>query len=55
MLEDLKLNKGYDGFLFFFLSMRNPPVLRPHHHRELELNLVVAGEVTYVEIGRAHV
>lgn len=54
MLENLKLNKDYDGFLFLAEAMRNPPVLRPHHHLELELNLVVAGEVTYVVAGKRY-
>lgn len=48
MLENLKLASPYDGFLFLAESVRNPPVLRPHHHAELELNLVAAGEITYV-------
>jgi AraC-like DNA-binding protein len=48
MLEDLKLGKGYDGFLFLAESTRNPPKLKSHHHVELELNLVVRGSITYV-------
>lgn len=52
MLEDLKLGPRYDGFLFLAEAARNPPVLRPHHHIELELNLVVAGTITYVVGGR---
>jgi AraC-like DNA-binding protein len=52
MLENLKLAPGYDGFIFLAESMRNPPVLRPHHHVELELNLVAEGSVTYVIDGR---
>jgi AraC-like DNA-binding protein len=52
MLEDLKLNKGYDGFLFLAEAVRNPPKLKSHHHIELELNLVVRGTITYVLSGR---
>ena len=52
MLEDLKLDPGYDGFLFLAESSRNPPSLRPHHHAELELNLVADGTVTYVVGGK---
>ena len=52
MLEDLKLGKGYDGFLFLAESTRNPPRLKSHHHIELELNLVVRGTITYVTNGR---
>lgn len=48
MFEDLRLDSKYDGFLFLAESVRNPPVLRPHCHAELELNLVVEGEITYV-------
>jgi hypothetical protein len=48
MLEDLKLGKGYDGFLYLAESTRNPPKLKSHHHVELELNLVVRGTITYV-------
>lgn len=52
MLEDLKLRKDYDGFLYLVESTRNPPKLKSHHHIELELNLVVKGTVTYVVSGR---
>ena len=52
MLEDLKLDDRYDGFLFLAEAARNPPVLRAHHHVELELNLVIRGEITYVTGGQ---
>ena len=52
MLEDLKLKKKYDGFLFLAESTRNPPKLQSHHHVELELNLVVRGTITYVVNGQ---
>lgn len=52
MLEDLKLTPEYDGFLFLAESARNPPVLKPHYHVELELNLVARGCVTYVVHGK---
>jgi methylphosphotriester-DNA--protein-cysteine methyltransferase len=48
MLENLKLGPRYDGFLFLAESARNPPVLKSHHHVELELNVVVRGTITYV-------
>ncbi len=48
MLENLKIPSVYDGFLFLAESVRNPPALKPHHHNELELNLVVRGNITYV-------
>lgn len=54
MLENLKLAKRYDGFLFLAESARNPPILRPHHHAELELNLVRRGSITYVADGRRY-
>lgn len=54
MLENLKIGKEYEGFLFLAEATRNPPVLRSHHHVELELNLVVSGEVTYVMAGKRY-
>jgi len=48
VLQDLKLDPAYDGFLFLAESARNPPSLRSHHHAELELNLVARGTITYV-------
>ncbi len=52
MLEDLKLGGSYDGFLYLVESTRNPPMLKSHHHLELELNLVVRGTITYVVGGK---
>lgn len=52
MLADLKLEPKYDGFVFLAESARNPPALRPHHHVELELNLVRRGTISYVVGGR---
>ncbi|MEO6053983.1 MAG: AraC family transcriptional regulator [Chthoniobacterales bacterium] len=52
MLEDLKLSDTYDGFLFLAEAARNPPLLRSHHHIELEVNLVVRGTITYVVNGK---
>jgi AraC-like DNA-binding protein len=52
MLENLKIRRRYDGFLFLAESARNPPKLQSHHHVELELNLVVRGTITYVVGGR---
>jgi AraC-like DNA-binding protein len=54
MLENLHIDAAYDGFLFLAEAVRNPPVLRPHRHLELELNLVVQGEVTYVHEGQRY-
>lgn len=54
MLENLRIADTYEGFLFLAESVRNPPVLRPHHHEELELNLVVEGQITYVLGGRRY-
>jgi len=48
MLANLKLGPRYDGMIYLAESTRNPPVLRPHHHVELELNLVVRGLISYV-------
>ncbi|MFP4674088.1 MAG: helix-turn-helix domain-containing protein [Opitutales bacterium] len=54
MLENLKIGPEYDGFIFLAESVRNPPVLRPHRHVELELNLVVSGEIIYVVKGQRY-
>lgn len=54
MLENLKLGPRYDGFLFLARSKLNPPRLKPHHHIELELNLVVRGSITYVVGGERY-
>ena len=48
MLTDLKIGRQYDGLLFLAEARRNPPRLQSHRHVELELNLVVRGEITYV-------
>jgi len=52
MLARLKLDRIYDGFLFLAESTRNPPILKSHHHVELELNLLVRGSITYVVDGK---
>lgn len=54
MLVSLKIDSEYDGFLFLAESIRNPPILVSHRHLELELNLVVNGEITYVLDGRSY-
>jgi AraC-like DNA-binding protein len=54
MLENLKLGPSYEGFLFLAESIRNPPTLRPHHHAELELNLVADGTISYVAHGQRY-
>lgn len=52
MLENLRIPDGLGGLLYLAESMRNPPVLSPHRHVELELNLVARGEITYIVDGR---
>lgn len=54
MLEDLKLASLYDGLIFLAESRRNPPMLKPHWHRELEINLVMDGSITYVIDAERH-
>jgi AraC-like DNA-binding protein len=51
MIEDLRIKPIYDGFLFLAEAARNPPWLRSHRHRELEVNLVTQGSITYVTDG----
>ena len=48
MLENLKHRKEYGGFAFLAEDAHGVPWLKTHHHRELEINLVVRGSVTYV-------
>lgn len=52
MLTRLKLDRIYDGLLFLAEAARNPPILKSHHHVELELNLLVRGSITYVVDGK---
>lgn len=52
MLADLHIPRDYDGFLYLAESVLNPPVLSPHRHLELELNVVAEGRITYVFDGR---
>ncbi|MBS1815055.1 MAG: AraC family transcriptional regulator [Acidobacteria bacterium] len=53
MLQDLKIGRQYEGFIFLAESSRNAPKqLVPHHHVELELNLVIRGNITYVVEGQ---
>lgn len=47
MLADLKLRREYDGFLYFAEAWRNPPILQSHRHVELEINLVIRGQIVY--------
>lgn len=54
MRISLKIDPEYEGFLFLAESVRNPPILFSHRHVELELNLVIKGEVTYVVDGRTY-
>jgi len=54
VLDDLKIRDCYEGFLYLVESVRNPPTLHMHHHRELELNLVVRGSISYVVEGRRY-
>jgi AraC-like DNA-binding protein len=51
VLADLKLRNKYAGFIYLAESARNLPSLQSHHHRELELNLVVQGTITYIVNG----
>ncbi len=54
MLEELHIEPPYMGFMFLAESVRNPPVLKAHRHVELELNLVVSGEIRYVVEDRSY-
>lgn len=52
MLENLKLDRRYDGLLFLADPARNLPKMQSHRHVELELNLVIRGWISYVVNGR---
>jgi AraC-like DNA-binding protein len=52
MLVDLKLRKEYGGLLY--LAESSLPSIQSHQHRELELNLVVQGSITYVVNGNRY-
>ena len=52
MLENLKLDRRYDGLAFLAEPARNLPKMKSHHHVELELNLVTQGWISYVVNGR---
>ena len=54
MFENLKIKPLYEGFIFLAESRRNPPILRTHHHDELELNLVTQGSLSYIISGRVY-
>jgi len=54
MLEKLHIAPECDGFLFLAESARNPPVLHPHRHVELELNVVKQGTIRYVVEDRTY-
>lgn len=54
MLEDLKISDTYDGFLYLSQSELNPRSIGSHRHVELELNLIIRGELTYVLGGKRY-
>src|SRR5271154_3284155 len=48
MLENLKIGPRYNGLLYLAESARNLLSIKSHRHKELELNLVVQGTISYV-------
>lgn len=54
MQETLHIAPEYDGFIFLAEAIRNQPFLQPHRHVELEINLVVEGEITYIIEGKRY-
>ncbi len=48
MFEELKIPQGLEGFIFLHNAAKNPPTLPPHRHAEIECNLVISGEITYL-------
>jgi len=47
MRVSLHLPRSYDGLVYLYDASRNPPVMRSHSHREMEVNLIVEGSVVY--------
>jgi len=47
MRVSLHLPRNYDGLVYLYDASRNPPVMRSHSHREIEVNLVVEGSLVY--------
>jgi len=43
VLENLNLRKENGGFVFLAEDAHGVPWLKTHHHRELEINLVLRG------------
>jgi methylphosphotriester-DNA--protein-cysteine methyltransferase len=54
MRERLNIHPDCEGFLFSYDAERDPAMPDSHWHAELELNLVVRGQVTYLSGGRRH-
>lgn len=54
MLVDLQLSADYDGLVFLYETRKNLPIIKSHRHRELELNLVEEGILTYIIDGKKH-
>lgn len=49
MIEELKIEENHQGFVFLYSSKEHKVGMRnPHHHKELEMNIVVKGSAEYI-------
>ncbi|WP_067034088.1 AraC family transcriptional regulator [Allomuricauda sp. CP2A] len=49
MKEELNIKKDHHGFVFLYDSKNHRTVMNgPHHHKELELNIVIRGSAEYL-------
>lgn len=49
MIEELKIEKNHQGFVFLYQSKEHKlGMCTPHHHKELEMNIVIKGSAEYI-------
>ena len=49
MIEELKMEENHQGFLFLYDAKEHQRnMLSPHHHKELEMNIIIRGSAEYI-------
>lgn len=49
MIEELKIEENHQGFVFLYDSKEHTVGMRsPHHHKELEMNIIIKGSAEYI-------
>ena len=49
MIEELKMEENHQGFLFLYDAKDHQRImLSPHHHKELEMNIIIRGSGEYI-------